>query len=30
MKVGTVTINPSTVAFREVAAGVSMAAFISA
>jgi hypothetical protein len=30
MKVGKVTINPSTVAFSEVAAGVSMAAFISA
>jgi hypothetical protein len=30
MKVGTVSINPSTVAFSEVAAGVSMEAFISA
>ena len=30
MMVGTVTINPSTVAFSELAAGVSMAAFISA
>jgi hypothetical protein len=30
MNVGTVTINPSTVAFNEIAAVVSMAAFTSA
>jgi hypothetical protein len=30
MNVGTVSIIPSTVAFNDIAAGVSMAAFISA